>query len=39
MSIYVIVTIIRKRLKVEESLHTILQSLSLAFFKTTPLNQ
>ncbi len=39
VSVCVIVAIIRKRLKIEESLHTILQILSLTIFEKTPLNQ
>ena len=39
MSVYVIVAIIRRRLNIEESLHTILQILSLTIFERTPLNQ
>ena len=39
VSVYVIVAIIRKRLKIDESLHTILQILSLTIFEKTPLNQ
>ena len=39
VSVYVIVAIIRKRLRIEESLHTILQILSLTIFEKTPLNQ
>ncbi len=39
VSVYVIVAIIRKRLNIDESLHTILQILSLTNFEKTPLNQ
>ena len=39
VSVYVTVAIIRKRLSIEESLHTILQILSLTTFEKTPLNQ
>ena len=39
VSVYVIVAIIRKRLRIEESLHSILQILSLTIFEKTPLNQ
>ena len=40
VSIYVIIAIIRKRLQIEESLHTILQILSLTTFeKKTLLKQ
>ncbi len=39
VSVYVTVAIIRKRLNIEESLHTILQILSLAIFEKAPLNQ
>ena len=39
VSVYVTVAIIRKRLNIEESLHTILQILSLTIFEKTPLNQ
>ena len=39
MSIYVIVAIIRKRPNFEESLHALLQILSLTIFEKTPLNQ
>ena len=39
VSVYVTVAIIRKRLNIEESLHTILQILSLTTFEKTPLNQ
>ena len=39
VSVYVIVAIIRRRLNIEESLHTILQILSLTIFERTPLNQ
>ena len=36
---YVLVAIIRKRLKLEQSLYTILQILSLTVFEKTPLYQ
>ncbi len=39
VSVYVIIAIIRKRLNIEESLHTILQILSLTTFEKTPLKQ
>ena len=39
VSVYVIVAIMRKRLTIEVSLHTILQILSLRTFEKTPLNQ
>ena len=39
ISIYVLIAIVRKRLYIEESLHTILQILSLALFEKTPLKQ
>ncbi len=39
VSVYVIVAIIRKRLNIDESLHTILQILSLTIFEKTPLNE
>ena len=39
MSVYVIIAIIRKRLHIEESLHTILQILSLTIFEKTALKQ
>ncbi len=39
VSVCVIVAIMRKRLKIEESLHTILQILSLTVFEKTTLNQ
>ena len=39
VSVYVTVAIIRKRLNIEESLHTILQILSLTIFEKNPLNQ
>ena len=39
VSVYVIVATIRKRPGIEESLHTILQILSLTIFEKTPLNQ
>ena len=39
VSVYVLVAIIRKRLKLEASLYEILQILSLTMFERTPLNQ
>lgn len=36
---YVLVAIIKKRLKAQASLHTLLQVLSLSLFETTPLDQ
>ena len=36
---YVLVAIVRKRLKLETSMHGILQILSLTLFEKTPLNQ
>ncbi len=39
ISVYVLVAIIRKRLKLNASLYTILQVLSLTVFEKTPLNQ
>jgi hypothetical protein len=39
ISVYVLVAIVKKRLDVEASRHTILQSLSLMLFEKTPLNQ
>lgn len=39
ISVYVLVAIIRKRLKLEQSLYTILQILSLALFEKTPISQ
>lgn len=39
VSVYVLVAIIRKRLKINASLYTILQLLSLTVFERTPLNQ
>ena len=39
VSVYVIVAIIRKRLHIEESLHIILQILSLTTFEKTSLKQ
>ena len=39
VSVYVLVAIIRKRLKLEQSLYTILQILSLTVFEKTPLYQ
>jgi hypothetical protein len=39
ISIYVLVAIVKKRLKIESSLYTILQILSLTLFEKTPLDQ
>jgi len=39
VSVYVLVAIIRKRLKIEASLYTILQLLSITIFEKTPLDQ
>ena len=39
ISVYVLVAIVKKRLGVEASLHTILQILSLTLFEKTTLNQ
>ena len=39
ISIYVLVAIVKKRLKIEESLYTILQILSLTLFEKTPILQ
>jgi hypothetical protein len=39
VSVYVLVTIIKKRLKLEASLYTILQILSVTLFERMPLNQ
>ena len=39
VSVYVIIAIIRKRLHIEENLHTILQILSLTIFEKTSLKQ
>ena len=39
ISIYVLVAIVKKRLKTDASLYTILQILSLTLFEITPLNQ
>ena len=39
ISVYVLVAIIKKRLKLETELYTILQILSLALFEKTPLDQ
>ena len=39
ISVYVLVAIVKKRLKIEASLYTILQILSLALFEKTPLDQ
>jgi len=36
---YVLIAIIKKRLKLEHSLYEILQILSLTMFETTPINQ
>ena len=37
--VYVLVAIIRKELKVEHSLHEILQILSVSLFEKTPINE
>jgi hypothetical protein len=39
VSVYVLVAIIKKRLKLKASLYSILQILSLTVFETTPINQ
>ena len=39
IAVYVLVAILKKRLKSEASLYTILQILSLTLFEKTPLNQ
>ncbi|MDP1898785.1 MAG: IS4 family transposase [Sulfurimicrobium sp.] len=39
ISVYVLVAIVKKRLKIEPSLYTILQILSLTLFEKTPLDQ
>lgn len=39
ITVYVLVAIVKKRLKIEASLYTILQILSLTLFEKTPLNQ
>ncbi len=39
ISVYVLVAIVKKRLKTEASLYTILQILSLTLFEKTPLDQ
>jgi len=39
ISVYVLVAIIKKRLKLETELYTILQILSLSLFEKTPLDQ
>ncbi|MDP3140330.1 MAG: transposase, partial [Methylotenera sp.] len=39
ISIYVLVAIVKKRLKIKSSLYTILQILSLTLFEKTPLDQ
>jgi len=36
---YVLIAIVKKRLKLSHSLYEILQILSLAMFETTPINQ
>ena len=36
---YVLVAIIKKRLKAQASLHTLLQVLSLSLFETTPIDR
>lgn len=38
MSVYVLVAIVRKRLKIQASLYEMLQILSLTMFEQTPLN-
>jgi len=39
ISVYVLVAIVKKRLKIEASLYTIWQILSLMLFEKTPLDQ
>ena len=39
ISVYVLVAIIKKQLKLDSSLHTLLQILSLALFEKVPLQQ
>ena len=39
VSIYLLVAIIKKRLKLEQELYTILQIFSISFFEKAPLNQ
>ena len=39
VSVYVLVAIVKKRLDLEASLYTILQTLSLTLFEKIPLNQ
>jgi IS4 transposase len=39
ISVYVLVAIVKKRLKVEQSLYTILQILSVTLFQKTPISQ
>jgi hypothetical protein len=39
VSVYLMVAIIRKRMKIEASLYTILQILSVSVFERTDLNQ
>jgi len=39
VTVYVLVAIIKKRLRLEASLYTILQSLSVTLFEKIPLNQ
>ena len=39
ITVYVLVAIVKKRLKIEASLYTILQTLSLTLFEKTPLDQ
>jgi hypothetical protein len=39
ISVYVLVAIVRKRLRIEASLHTILQILSISLFEKTELPQ
>ena len=39
IAVYVLVALVKKRLKIESSLYTILQILSLSIYEKTPLNQ
>jgi len=39
ITVYILVAIVKKRLKIEASLYTILQILSLTLFEKTPLDQ
>ena len=39
IAVYVLVAVVKKRLKIDASLHTILQILSLTLFEKTPLDQ